>query len=181
MSDELVNISPTPPSPAALKTYSVFGIKAATPDLLVNDSLTLPPEIQEQMILEEIGGQELINISRHDLINGQNIKYSPIKNIASISTRYNSRNIIPVQNTSNSIFNNFSIKLEEFLPAPGTNDGGSYVANLGTGPNGESIYIDETTGDLTINLVNVQKDQQVEVQIVRNTGVISATIYEEEL
>jgi hypothetical protein len=131
--------------------------------------------------LEEIGGQELINISRHDLINGQNLRYSPIKNISSIAVRYGPNNIIPIQNAANSIFNNFSIKLDEYLPNQGFNSLGEYVAHLGTGLNGESVYLDETNGNLIVNLLGVLKDQQVEVQIIRNKSLINATIYEEEL
>lgn len=181
MSNQLPYIDPVPSAPTPLKTYNPFAVKSATPDLLVNAELVGAIELEAQLAFEEISGQELINISRHDLINGQNLKYSPIKNIASIANRYSSKDLIPIQNSSNSIFDNFSIKLDDYTPNDGYNLQNEYVANFGTGPAGESVYLDSKTGNLVINLVNLPKDHQVEVQIIKNIGLVNATIYEEEL
>lgn len=174
--------SAVPASPTPFRTYDPFlSVKAATPDLLIDSGTVEEIEILSQLFIEEIGGQELINISRHDLINGQNLSYSPIKNITRIASRYSSNNIIPIQNNSSSIFNNFSIKLDEYLPPSGENSSGQYLSSIGTGPAGQPIYIDPANGNLVINVVNLRKDEQVEIQIIRNKNLINATIYEEEL
>lgn len=173
------SIPAVPTSPTNIRIYSPYNrAKIATPDLLVDTGTFESPEIIQQLILEDIGGQELINISRHDLVNGQNLKYSPVKNLASIAIRYSSNNIIPIQNTSNSVFNNFSIKLDLYLPNGGTNASGEYLSSLGTGPNGEPIYIDEKTGDIVVNFLDVPKDQQVEIQVLKTGEAVDATIYE---
>ena len=52
------------------------------------------------LIFENIGGQELINIARTDTINGQKILYQPIKNINSINQEYGPNNIVGLQKTS---------------------------------------------------------------------------------
>lgn len=181
MSNQLPSVPATPPAPTPLRTYNPFAIKAATPDLLINAETLGAVEIEAQLAFEEISGQELINMSRHDLINGQNIRHSPIRNISGVSSRYNSRNLIPVQSSSSSIFDSFSIRLDDFLPNDGEGSQGQYVSNFGTGPNGESVYLDDKTGRLTINLVGVPKDHQIEVQVIKNFGLISDTIYGEDL
>lgn len=131
--------------------------------VLFNDEL-VPIEVMTDLIFENIGGQELINIARNDIINGQDISYSPIKNLTAIQQQYNPNNLIAPQYTSDKYFANFSIKLDSKIPE---------VAN---GPDGKNVYIDETTGDLIIELVNVASDEQVDLQIA-----ISGTIYEADI
>jgi hypothetical protein len=142
--------------------------KAATPPLIALSNPDLPFEIMTDLIFENIGGQELINISRNDLINGQDVSYSPIKNLKDVYIQYNPNNIIRLESTSDTYFKNFSIKLESKLP------------NSGTGPNGEVVYIDPTTGDLVINISSLDPDEQVDVEILDGGEILNGTIYEEE-
>ena len=58
-------------------------------------------------------------------------------------------------------FANFAIKLEEKIPL------------VGNGPNGSNVYIDQTTGDLVIEGININKDELFEVELSLN-----GTIYE---
>lgn len=142
-------------------------IKIATPDLmvkLVNES-AMQPDIMTDLIFELIGGQEIINISRNDLVNGQNIKYQPIKNLSDISFQYNSKNILSLENTSETVFNNFPIKLETHIPF------------VGNGPNGTPVYIEPTTGNLVIDVVNMETGEQIEVQIMTSGTLLDDTIY----
>jgi hypothetical protein len=141
--------------------------KAATPSLVALSNPTLYPERMVELVFENIGGQELINISRNDIVNGQDVIYSPIKNLKDLYVQYNPNNIIKLENTSDTYFKNFSIKLESKLP------------NYGTGPNGETIYIDPTTGDLVINVSSLDLDEQVDVEILDSGEILNGTIYEE--
>jgi alpha-L-arabinofuranosidase len=115
------------------------------------------------LILEDIGGQELINIARNDIINGQTVSYQPIKNLSSIQQQYNPNNILGIQNTSDRYFSNFSIKFENKIP--------NYINDL----NKSNVYLDNQTGDLVIETVNMETDEQIEIEIT-----VSATIYEAE-
>lgn len=140
-------------------------IKVATPDLQIFSDELVPIEIMTDLIFENIGGQELIDISRHDLVNGQDVIYQPIKNVSSIYFAYNPQNMIRLQDTSESYFKNFPIRLNSKIP------------DSGTGPNGEVVYIDSETGDLIINVVNMEAYEQVEVQILTGGSLLSGTIY----
>ena len=131
--------------------------------ILFNDE-TLPVEVITDLIFENIGGQELINIARNDTVNGQPIIYQPIKNLSIIQQQYNPNNIINLQATSDKYFKNFAIKFETKVPIEGS------------GPNGENIYIDPLSGGLVIDFVNILDGEQVQVEII-TTG----TIYEAEL
>lgn len=152
------NISPvtqTPPPPP---------VKTAPIDTILFDEEAVPIQIMSDLIFENIGGQELINIARNDTVNGQQIIYQPIKNLTQIQQEYNPNNIVALQATSDKYFKNFAIKFETKVP------------NVGGGPDGEHIYIDPTTGELIVEAVNMQEDEQIEVEIT--TG---GTIYEAEL
>jgi hypothetical protein len=157
--------SSTPNNPTSASTsVSKDPVKIANPDIIIFNDEAVPIEIMTDLIFEDIGGQELINIARNDTVNGSNIVYQPIANISLIASRYNSQNIIPIQNTSNFYFENFAIKLENYLPT------------VGTGPNGEQAYVDEN-GDLVVNVVNTPNGEQVEIQILNSGDLFDDTIY----
>jgi hypothetical protein len=124
--------------------------KTATKDIIQVNEEAVPIEEMEALLFENLGGQEIINISRHDLINGRNLSYNPISNISSISRQYNSSNIISIHDTSPNIFNSFSIKLDRHLPEA------------------SAIYVDGVTGDLTIDVIDLLVGDQIEVQVLRS-------------
>ena len=165
------DITTTPATPTLSSTLSSISasvatntVKTATPDIILFDDGIVPIEIMTDLIFEDIGGQELINIARGDIINGQKITYQPIKNISDIERQYNPNNIISLQKTSDTYFANFPIQIKDKVP------------NIGSGPNGEYVYLDSISNDLIINVINMQNDEQVEIQIGTD-----GTIYEAEL
>ena len=158
-------ISPSSGAAAIVATVAApKPIKTATPDIILFDDSTVPIEVITDLIFENIGGQELINIARSDTVNGQKITYQPIKNLSSLQQQYNPNNILSVSDTANRYFAGFSIKLEDKIP------------NVANGLNGENVYIDPETGDINIDLINLQGDEQIEIQIVTD-----GTIYEADI
>ena len=160
------SIMAIPPAPSlpVITTPPPPPVKSATLDIILFDDETTSIDTMADLIFENIGGQELINITRSDIVNGQKISYQPIKNLSSIQQRYNPNNILSLQQTADKYFAGFSIKLEDKIP------------NEGNGINGENVYIEESTGDLIIEFVNINNDEQVEVQITTD-----GTIYEADL
>jgi hypothetical protein len=160
----MTNSVPNLPTPASSNADD--GVLAASKDIFIITDEALPIEVMTDLVFEDIGGQEIINISRSDIVNGQNVIYQPIKNLTSINYQYNPQNILSLQDTSESYFKKFPIQLDKKIP------------KIGTGPNNETIYIDPDTGDLVINVVNLEKDEQVEVQILNSGALFNDTIYE---
>lgn len=159
-------VEATPNLPvSSLTTPPVMPVKVATPDLLIFRDEVLPIEIMTDLIFEDIGGQELINIARSDILNGIDILYNPIKNISSLYLQYNPNNILALQGISEAYFSQFAINF------------GSRVPSTGTGPNSSIVYLDED-GNLIIELVNMKDSESVEVQIQVNGSKFSDTIYE---
>jgi hypothetical protein len=155
------------PIPSVPGQFSKFTpaqqIKVATPDIILFDDGAVPDEVMADLIFEDIGGQELINIARFDTINGQNISYQPIKNLSLINQQYNPNNIIGLQKTSNSYFAGFAIKLEDKIP------------KITNSPDNNPVYMD-LFGNIVVEAINLNSDDQIEVQII-----VSGTIYDTEI
>lgn len=164
----MTNVSPVPMTPnnagLNVSAFSVNPVLTAPIDTILFNDETLPVEIMADLLFENIGGQELINIARNDTVNGQPIIYQPIKNLSTIQQQYNPNNIVSLQATSDKYFQNFSIKFDTKVP------------NVGNGPNGDHVYIDTQTGDLIIEVINIEDGEQVQVEITS-----SGTIYKAEL
>ena len=160
-----LTVSPTPLTPTLPVTVSPPPppVKTATLDIILFDEESIPTDGMFDQIFENIGGQELISITRSDIVNGQKISYQPIKNLSAIQQRYNPNNILSLQQTADKFFAGFSIKLEDKVP------------KIGNGPNGENVYLN-ATGDLIIEFININADEQIETQIS-----VSGTIYEADL
>jgi hypothetical protein len=169
-------VQATPNNPDNNSKNDKEDVKPATPELRIFRDDLVPIEIMSDLIFEDIGGQELINISRHDLINGIDIIYQPIKNISSIFFQYNPNNILKLQNTSDAYFKNFPIRLNDKIPECGTGYDLDPVT-LAETPNCKYIYIDPKTGDFVVNLIKLDKGEQVEVQILVDGDPDNGTIY----
>ncbi len=65
---------------------------------------------------EYFNARALSTILRNDMVNGQNIKYSPITNISNVNITYNPNNLVSLQSTLQSYFDAFEINLDNFVP-----------------------------------------------------------------
>lgn len=156
---------PSTSSSATPSSASATSVKIATPDIMIGKDEAVPVEIMTNLIFEDIGGQEIINIARTDLVNGQKVVYQPIKNLSDINSQYNSNNIMSLENTSETVFNNFPIRLDTHVP--------DY--SLSDSPN-VPVYID-TDGNLVIEVINMETGEQVEVEILNSGIKLNDTIY----
>jgi len=172
----------TPNLPEPKTIIDSSAVKIATPDLIIRDDETMSIDIMTDLIFEDIGGQELATISRHDIVNGQKILYSPIKNLTDLYLQYNPNNILRLQ-SSDSYFKSLSLSVLDHLPECG--NGYDLIEKVGEPdktkwtkvPNCKSIYIDPITGDLVINLVGLKDGEQAEVQILTSGAAFDDTIY----
>lgn len=145
---------PPPPPPPPPK------VKVAPIDTVLFDDDAVPKEIIADLLFEDIGGQEILTIARHDTVNGQTVLYQPIKNINILQQQYNPNNLLKLRDTSDTIFGNFSINLFDKIP------------QVGNGTDGKNVYLD-SDGNIIIEFVNLNPDEIVEVQLTS-----SGTIYE---
>lgn len=128
--------SPPPPEPTPPRvwmttpTYSP-GIKQADPDIVLNPEIDTTGDYIVERFFEELGGTELINISRYDLIDGIDVVYRPIANLARLRQRFNPNNIIALDVLSQNEFSKFSINLiERGIYEPYFDDEGNLIVEI---------------------------------------------------
>jgi len=147
-------VSSTPQTPTvAAASMAAPSVKTAPIDTVLFDNSSLDSAILFDLIFEDIGGQELINIARNDTVNGQQISYQPIANLSAIQQQYNPNNILNIQATADKYFQNFSIKLDNKIPV------------VGNGPNGNNVYVEPSTGNIIVESINLDSDEQIEIYV----------------
>lgn len=153
------DLSAVPNFPAVEASSNTdIAIKVASKDIMLADE-SIPVDLMTNLVFEAIGGQELINISRNDIVNGQNVVYQPISNISLIALQYNSQNLIAMPDTAGTIFNNYSIKLESKIPTTT-----------------EPVTID-ASGNIVVSAMDIKPGEQIEIQVLSSGTVFDDTIY----
>lgn len=147
---------PPPPPPPPVKT--------ADPDIVQFNEDSVSERIIADLLFENIGGQELLTISREDTVNGQEVVYQPISNLGLIQQEYNPNNIVRLTKTARDIFANFSINLDDKIP------------NVGNGTDGQNVYADNISGDILVEFVNIEEDEDVDIQVLSSGTIYRAGI-----
>lgn len=161
MSDD-INATPITPTPITNQDTQLAargGIKTATPDLIIFNQDAMPVDAMADLIFEDIGGHELINMLSYDTVNGKNISYSLISNSSALAKTYSPNNIIFTPGTLNEFFKNFAIRLDTHQPE-------SVLANKS-----DTIYVDRDVfpGSLVVEVNRMEKNEQIEIQVL-NSG-----------
>lgn len=117
-----------------------------------------------QAFFDSVVSTEIINMTRHDSINTDNPQYNIVKDVADIKRQYDPNNIVVLQKTLSEYFSRFPISLSDYEP------------EVGTGPNGETVYVD-SDGSLVINLLEMPSNFVVEVQTMTFDEAFNDTIY----
>jgi hypothetical protein len=133
-----VSSSPSPPTatpPSPWLTTPTFtqpsGIKQADPDIIIGPETDTTGDYIVERFFEELGGTELINLSRYDLIDGADVSYKPIANLSRLRRRFNPNNIIALDILSDNEFSKFSINLlSRGMNEPYFDDDGNLVVEL---------------------------------------------------
>jgi hypothetical protein len=102
-------------------------VRIATPDLIQTGEEPFPIELITNLLFEQVGGQEIINIARNDIINGQSISYSLIGRIDTVQKLYNTSNMFKLSGTIKEFFANFAIRFSVHVPESGTGPSPYYV------------------------------------------------------
>ena len=142
---------PAPPPAPRLPSFNPMqpnskNFKMAPIDTIQFDESNIEIALITDLLFEDIGATELANISRSDLIDGEDVIYTPIKNLPEIRREFNPNNIVATSYTSD-YFARFGLNLLAR---------GIY----------EPYFNDE--GDLVIEIDKVSDEEEIQVQILTN-------------
>lgn len=114
---------------------------------------------------EYFNARALSTILRNDMVNGQNIKYSPITNVSDINITYNPNNLVALQSTLQSYFDAFEINLDKYIP----------IAEQPT----EEYTATETSAEyeVSISFADVIGNERVEVEFLVMDTAFNDTMY----
>jgi hypothetical protein len=171
-------------SPQASSSSQSDAVKTPTRNVTDISSLVPQYDVEEiqQLLFENLSAIELSKIERHDTIEGIDQKYSIISNLSETRTRYDSIKQLTIMQKFKPLTGIYTINiqdkipLEDYLVLQNLNSTYQYLDennDLVTREKGH-YYID-INGDLVIELVGLEKNQQVEILIDTN-----GTIYKVE-
>lgn len=153
------------PSPLDILVRS--GIKVAIPDLIIEDE-SLPIDSMTDLIFADIGGQEILSMSRHDTID------SPLSRSMKISDSgmmFKKTKYVEPTDSINEIFASFQVQLNSKIPdsieIPSTE---SYIDSK------DNIYVSED-GSINIILQGMASGNKVQVDFFNASDIVNGTIY----
>ena len=114
------------------------------------------------LLFEQIGSTEIVNIARRDTIEGQNPYYSLISNLASIKREFDPTRLITKQKAVNANFAIYGIDLNNKIPDQEYLDRNNIT----------SFFYIASNGDLVIELDNLEDDEIIDFEIA-NSGTIN--------
>lgn len=158
-------VNPTPNVPQRGKVSTSMYVRAARPDVIQANRNELDRSQIATLFFEQMAGTEILLTSRQYLVNGINVEYTPFSDLRDISIEFSSNKIIPLPASSQEAFVGFAIDFQSHIPT------------TGSGPNDEYLYIDDSTGDLIIEVDNILDDEEVEVEIFAAPTVYADTVY----
>lgn len=133
--------SPILPKFVSLPASSQRNVKVAPIDSIQFDDSSVEIALITDLLFEDIGATELANISRFDLIDGQEVIYTPIKNLPVIRREFNPNNLITSPGLSD-YFTRFGIQiLSRGIYDPYFNDDGDLVIEIDSIGDGEEIQV----------------------------------------
>jgi hypothetical protein len=157
-------------------------VKTVTPDIEINnlvDRGLIKKDLEagelEQLFLTDIGGRELISLSRHDQINGINQEYSPIKNLSDISLQYNPLAISPNADNVTTYLTSFNFDITKYVPTQQELDA-EYPLETDASKRAV-VYFDKETNSLNVHVKNIFVNEKIEVEFIVPEEVKDGTIY----
>jgi hypothetical protein len=125
------------------------------------------------LILEEIGGRELLTLARHETLTGGVVaQNSPIENLTEVQLKNSPVNISPNINSVTDYFDTFPMLLSQYLPTEEELD----VENTYEYQK-EYVYFEASTNTIVFNTANTFNGEKVQVEFVVFDSLKNDTIY----
>ncbi len=106
-----------------------------------------PVEQMEKLYFQDVGGTEILSVARHDTVGGEPVIHSPVENLQDLSIQFNSLNIL-MSTKLNTLFAGFGIDINEKIDR-----------------NATTVSVEEDTGNMVIEVQDVNKDEYVQIQV----------------
>lgn len=133
------------------------GVLVPSKDVILFDDQYISADSIAEILLEDIGGIELLSIARRDTIDGLNPYYTLISNLSRIRREYDASQLISKQRPKQSYADKFAIDINSKIPPD------EYLSDH----NLDNWYYLDSEGNLVIELVNLKPDENIEVYVAQ--------------
>ena len=178
-------VSATPPTNLIYPTvmrYDKPPVKIATPQYVKFDrdkegDAEADQDFIKLIFFEQTNGLALLSLTNSAKLDTGTISYQPIANMAETIRALSPKKIIALQDTSDTYFLNFPIKLERKVP------------NVGSGPNGINVYrndqggitvSDLTMGAIVIEAINLGVRESIQIETLQSGTIYKTNLGNEE-
>lgn len=185
-------ISDASPMPVMPSPNPIGSIGRITPDPVrtptrnVTEISSLVPQYNvehiQKILFENLSAVELSRIEKHDTIQGINQRYSIISNLSEITKKYEIIKQLTIMEKFKPLTSIYTINIqdkipqEDYIKLESLDSTYQYLdENNKIVTREKGYYYIDTNGDLVIELINLERNQQVEVLIDTN-----GTIYKVE-
>jgi hypothetical protein len=172
--EPVFTIMPVPDAVVRTPTRNVTNISSLVPQFNV--------EQIQKLLFENISAIELSRVERHDTIEGIDQKYSIISNLSEIRKKYDMIKQLTIMDKFKPLTSIYTINIqdkipqEDYIKLESLDSTYQYLdENNEIVTREKGYYYIDTNGDLVIELINLERNQQVEVLIDTN-----GTIYKVE-
>jgi hypothetical protein len=149
-------------------SFARGSVKVPELALVERDAGTIPEQVLEYLLFGQISSQELLLLSRHDMLNGQSLSYQIIKDINDVAFEYSSNNIISLPGTLSEVFRQYGIVLENYIPItnPDLPTGQDYWQHF-------YVEVEDGTPFVVIEFQNIQDNMLVELEVMASGDSVS--------
>ncbi|CAB4242196.1 hypothetical protein UFOVP222_46 [uncultured Caudovirales phage] len=155
-------------------------IKVATSNLFNLGEPPTNPDTLTNLLFEDIGGQDIINVLRTDTVNGASFKNNMIVNLTSINQNYSPLTLITLSKDQAGYFKSFPYNLLSYIPDPATDLGYTVGQDVSiaqypvsadpTTHLPQQYYVDPKTGDVIFYFVNLTEEHLVEFEFIQSNN-----------
>ena len=140
---------PPPPPPPGLSQTSQVKISAVN---VVNRNYEATSvEQMERLFFQNVGGTEILSVTRHDTVGGEEVVFNNVDNLSELRSQFNPLNILMTTNL-NSLFSEYGVDI------------GQKIGAL------DETFSMNVDGGIDIQVFNVNRDEYVQVQIAKRVG-----------
>jgi hypothetical protein len=137
--------APSPPPPK--KTQKQNQVKVSNVNVVNLTYGQTPVEQMEKLYFQDVGGTEILSVARHDTVGGEPVIHSPVENLQDLSIQFNSLNIL-MSTKLDTLFAGYGIDINEKIDR-----------------NATTVSVEEDTGNMVIEVQDVNKDEYVQIQV----------------
>ena len=140
---------PPPPPPPGQKQTSQVKISAVNVINRNYDATSV--EQMERLYFQNVGGTEILSVTRHDTVGGEEVVFNNVDNLSELRSQFNPLNILMTTNL-NSLFSEYGVDI------------GQKIGAL------DETFSMNVDGGIDIQVFNVNRDEYVQVQIAKRVG-----------